>query len=252
MKALILMLILAVYAADASFAQQASCDYKVEILSNSSIFEKESFVWRMRATKVEGSPTNITGTAEIEDSGGQIAKKYKPWTNEPISKQKTSGKYTPNLKEGIYKITSRISVGCDDINKGDNVDVKTIKIGEASEEMNVAINQDTGKNIPAEEKSSNIIKNEMANDLLPNKLPENKTSLANQSVELMAKDDEGNDNVIQLKEDINEKNEMKLAADAVKETNIAYESSNEKAKNLIMVSLLALSILLNIILIWKR
>lgn len=248
MKAIILMLVFAASLLDISFAQQAACDYKVEVLLNSSEFEKESFSWRMRAARIDGAPTNITGTAEIEDSSGQIAKRYKPWTNEPISKQKTSSVYTPNLKEGSYKITSTINVGCDDINQDNNVDVKTIKIKEASKETSTIVNQ----NIPVEEKSPSTAKNETINNPLTSKIPENKTSPNSQSGELMANSKESNDNVIHLKDDGNKKGEMKLAAEAVKETSVVYESSNEKAKNLVMASLLALSVLLNIILIWKR
>lgn len=247
MKAIILMLVFAVSIINISFAQQSSCDYKVEVLLNNSEFEKESFSWRMRVTRIEGTPTNITGTAEIEDPSGQIIKKYKPWTNEPISKQKTSSVYTPNLKEGSYKITSTITVGCDDINEGNNIDAKTIKIKEASKETSTIINQ----NILVEEKSPNITKNETINIPLISKVPENKTSPNNQSAESMA-DDEGNDNVIQLRNTGTKESQNKLAADAVKETGIVYESSNEKAKNLILISLLVLSVFLNIILIWRR
>src|SRR3989338_6568570 len=52
----------------------------------------------------------------------------------------------------------------------------------------------------------------------------------------------------------NQKNQaIPLAtANAVKNTENIYISSSEKAKSLIMVFLLALSILLNIVLIWKR
>ena len=105
MKDFALIPIFAVLLSSVSFAQQSSCDYKVEVMTDEDEFEKENFKWRMKATKIEGMPTNITGIAEIEDSKGEIVRKYRPWVNESISKQKTSSQYTPNLKEGIYKIT---------------------------------------------------------------------------------------------------------------------------------------------------
>jgi len=58
------------------------------------------------------------------------------------------------------------------------------------------------------------------------------------------------DSIIQLKDNNKGKNE--LTTDAVQEPKIAYESSNEKAKGLIIIFLLSLSILLNIVLIWRR
>ena len=69
----------------ASFAQQA-CDYRVEILIDDGVFEKEDFKWRMKAIKIEGKSTNITGIATITDSDGKIIKSYKPWTSDPISR----------------------------------------------------------------------------------------------------------------------------------------------------------------------
>ena len=60
-------------------------------------------------------------------------------------------------------------------------------------------------------------------------------------------------NVIELKNDeVKNDNEIQLTAHAVKNNDAVYESSSEKAKNLILLSLLALSVLLNAVLIWKR
>ena len=129
MKALFIILILAISFSYTSFAQQSLCDYKVELIVNGTEFEKERFKWRMKATKLEGTSTNITGAADILDSKGNIVKKYKPWTDEPISRQKTSSEYSPNLKEGEeYTIKAEINVECDDINKDNNADAKAIKI----------------------------------------------------------------------------------------------------------------------------
>ena len=87
-----------------------SCDYEVEIIVNGTDFAKEDFQWQMKASRLEGKPTNMTGKAEIMDLEGNVVKRYKPWTSEPISRQKTSSKYSPNLKEGTYKIISEINL----------------------------------------------------------------------------------------------------------------------------------------------
>lgn len=247
MKALIFMLIFAIFVIDNSFAQLFGCDYKVEILVNNTEFESKDFSWRMRATKIEGKSTNITGTAEIEDSRGNIVKWYNPWANDSISKQKTSNTYSPNLKEGQYNVKSYINVSCDDEDKGNNVDIKTITIKERNQEINTVITQHSNQNIQVEEK---INKATISESTIMDEKSENKSLNKEDAGNLMTTGDEGN--VIQLKDSTDIKIEAKLTAEAVKEPEVVYESSNEKAKNIIIIFLLGISILLNIVLIWKR
>ena len=249
MKGIAFVIILIISLAYTSFAQQPECDYKVEIIANSSEFETKDFSWRTRATAIFGKSTNITGTAEIEDSKGQIVRKYKPWTNDSISKQKTSNVYSPNLKEGQYGIKAYIDVECDDINKDNNADIKIIKINVKNKEMTNAVNQSNIQNNFVEYKINNSIKNETTSPVVINQAVENKTVSENESEKLIANEE---DNVIQLKSANNKKVEIKSTTDAVQKTGIVYESSNEKAKNLIIVFILALSVLLNIVLIWRR
>lgn len=252
MKALHLIFIVMLLHPHASFAQQSSCDYKVEILVDKEEFEKEEFTWRMKATKLEGKSTNITGTAEIQDSSGKTIKTYKPWTSDPISKQKTSSEYSPNLKEGKeYKITAEIDVDCDDANQNNNIDISTIKIkGEKQDAKSTKSKtenplQDISNNIETAEIKNNKNTNGELRPATANK-PQAKKSTAKAAVQ----DEE---NTIQLSAKSAKKNaELKSTAHAVQSSQVIYESSNEKAKALIILFLLTLSILLNIILIWKR
>jgi len=241
MRYLIFVFIIAILLPN-SFAQQSECDYKVEILINGTEFDKESFIWRMRAIKIEGKTTNITGTARIEDTNGKIVKSYKPWTNTSISKQKTSSEYTPNLKEGEYKITAEINVECNDINKDNNIDVKAIKI-KSEEELKKADN-----NIKQSSEINTINKSDLKfnnnNSKIINENNNSEKTQNQESKRLMV--DEEADNVIQLKPAI-----IPTAA-IVKEPETVYKSSNEKAKDLILISLLILSVSLNIVLIWRR
>lgn len=237
MKILALLLIFAISYIYASFAQQDSCDYKVEILVDGSDFEKENFKWRMIATKIEGKSTNITGRAEMQADGKTI-KSYKPWTSASISKQKTSSQYSPNLNPGRYQIKAEINVECEDTNKDNNVDIKIIKITEEKEEVQ-------NKRIQIE--NTKIADNKTDPPELIS-IQNTKNITATQTQKLTASEEA--ENIIQLKNNKNQ--QLPLTANAIKNSSIAYESSNEKAKGLIVVSLLALSILLNIILIWKR
>lgn len=251
MKALAIMALSALFLfciPSISFAQQPACDYKVEVLADGNEFGKSDFKWKMKATKIEGKSTNITGTAEIEDSTGKTVKSYKPWVHDAISRQKTSNEYSPNLKPGSYKITAEISVECDDTNKGNNADTIEIKISGETE--------DTGsKKIKKEDSEKNTLEN--TNPIDTSKISSGQAAQANQnSIKTESKSrapPEETENTIQLKsKNIQKDQKSQLTASAVQEPGFVYESSNEKAKGLIMVFLLTLSILLNIILIWKR
>ena len=256
MKSIVFMIIiLAIPLAFHAFAQQPSCDYKVEILSDGKEFEADNFKWRMRATKIEGSPTNITGTAEIK-ADGKVIKSYRPWTSEPISKQKTSGEYSPNLKENEYEIIAAINVTCDDLNKNNNIYIKRIKIIKNKQETtnNKNNNQAAEQNISnslqgAINESNNSVaqsnKEEITNNKFVNQDQQNNQSSGTANEEM--------ENTIELHPTNNQKNQLQpTTINAVQEPIIIYESSNEKAKNMIIISLLALSVLLNIVLIWKR
>jgi len=221
---------------------QQQCDYRIEILVDGEDFEQEDFKWRMRVTKIEGIPTNVTGTAEITSSGKSI-KKYKPWTDSAISKQKTSNEYSPNLKPGEYEITAEIEVECDDTNKDNNKDEKKIEIKGKVEETKTKDSKskdDEGKVIDKEisiqDKTETSTKTAQTTKTI-NKKPSNEA--AENTIELKSKNTQ-------------QKTALQPTANSIKQPQIVYESSNEKAKNLILVFLLALSILLNIILIWRR
>ncbi len=235
MKGIFLIFVFVLFAV-ATFAQ-STCDYKVEIILEDDEFEISDFTWRMRATKVEGVSTNITGTAAIE-SNDKTVKTYKPWTKASISKQKTSNEYTPNLKPGKYEITAEIKVECDDTNKDNNIDVKTVKITGEDEAKTKENSKDTE------------IKKEIQNE------EQTQTSSSTKNVITQSKKPtiaEETDNTIELKsKNIQKNQELQTTAAVIQTPQNIYVSSNEKAKNLILIFLLTLSILLNIILIWKR
>ncbi len=229
------------------FASAQECDYSVEILIEGIEFTKESFKWRMKAIKLDGPSANITGAARIEDLNGAIIKSYKPWTNQSISKQKTSNEYSPNLKEGSYNIISEIIVGCDDINKGNNIDIRAITIKTENIEMqesNIAVQQIILENQEPQNATPQTQENEPAKNPAINESQDNEV----QSQEYR----EEYENTANLKNE-NTQNSIQIA-EPIKsdEEAYAYVSSNEKAKNLVVYSLLAVSIILNIVLIWRR
>ena len=216
MRLLALILIFAAIFPLNSNAQNAECDYGVGILIKGNEFDSHNFTWKMKAAKIEGASTKITGTAKIEDFEGVLVKSYMPWTSESISSQKTSGEYTPNLKPGVYTITAAIDVECHDRNGTNNIDIEQIKIK----------NNENDKLIGKEAESDSG----------------NKTAKINQ------------DNILpkQTNSESDEEKTIHLNQNNKNRFEVVYESSSEKAKGLILLSLLALSILLNAILIWKR
>src|SRR3989338_628835 len=232
MKGIFIIILLALMLSKSSFAQ--TCDYRVEIMADGEEFKKEDFKWRMMATKIDGKSTNITGTAEIK-SDGKTIKSYKPWTSASISRQKTSSEYSPNLKPGEYEIKAMIEVECDDSDMENNKDTKKITIEGEKEETTAS--KSKSEDIEAENKDT-------ANNEI-NKQAETKQATA--------KPIQDEDITIQSTNKNPKNQAIPLAtANAVKNTENIYISSSEKAKSVIMVFLLALSILLNIVLIWKR
>ncbi|MBI2130735.1 lamin tail domain-containing protein [Candidatus Woesearchaeota archaeon] len=92
-----------------------SCDYELSIILSSTVFESENFSFRVRAVRLKGISTNISGNARIENSFGEIVRDYNVWENESIATRKTSSVYSPNLKPGFYTLHSAISSSCIDI-----------------------------------------------------------------------------------------------------------------------------------------
>lgn len=249
MKLAIFFLLMVILSIDV-FAD--SCDYGVEILVEGSEFESQDFKWRMKATKIEGKSTNITGTAEIESSG-KTFKSYKPWTSDTIAKQKTSNEYSPNLKPGNYEITAEISVDCDDTSKDNNVDKKEIKIkGEAEKTEEAKTSSKKTESAKAEEQD---VEDTSLQSATPKRSAVSEPIQQKPSSSTIIKA-ENFDNVIELRSQSSQKAKETMAtANIVKnpeKSEIVYESSSEKAKGWIMIFLLTLSILLNIVLIWKR
>lgn len=233
-----------------SFAQQNTCDYKVEILADGDEFEKEGFKWRMQALKIEGKSTNITGTAQIEDSSGKTMKKYKPWTSDTISRQKTSSQYSPNLNPGEYKITAEINVECDDTDKNNNVDSKSITIkGEKEESISRKSkspdeDSEATYRVDKSEKPVEEINKESQSIPSSDSFISKKSEAKQETISTQAgKNTDKNNEKSQL---------MELTSNTIQKPYVVYESSSEKAKNLVLIFLLTLSILLNIVLIWRR
>ena len=228
-----------------------ACDYKVEIIANGTDFAKEDFQWQMMATRLEGKPTNVTGKAEIMDLQGNVVKRYRPWTNEPISKQKTSSKYSPNLKEGSYKIVSEIALNCSDTNKNNNIDEKEIRIKVMQNEMQIAKENNILQQPLHEEAENNISSDKTSDPVILSTTQENNQTADVKQLEIKNSTNEEFDNEINLKESDKETNGIQPTAAVVKDS-VIYESSNEKSKNFILFALLGISVLLNIVLIWKR
>jgi hypothetical protein len=115
---------------DESIIIELSCDYAVEFILAKTVFDNSSeFSFKIRASKISGSPTNFTLRARIEDLNGRLIKEYKPFTNKSITRQRTSTTYTPNLEEGkSYFIDTNVTVQCNDTAQENNFDTRIITI----------------------------------------------------------------------------------------------------------------------------
>tara|TARA_Y100000310_G_scaffold342247_1_gene444638 strand:+ start:44285 stop:46003 length:1719 start_codon:yes stop_codon:yes gene_type:complete len=108
----------------------SSCDYAVGFILAKTVFDNSSeFSFKVRTSKVSGSSTNFTSRAKIEDLNGKLIKEYKPFTNQSITKQRTSTEYTPNLEEGkSYFLDSNITIQCNDTNAENDFDTMIVTI----------------------------------------------------------------------------------------------------------------------------
>ncbi len=119
------------YANDVNLAlDEEGCDFQIEFILAADIFENSSsFEFQIRVSKIKGEKTNFTGRAFIRDLFGTLIKEYKPWTNESITRQRTSAKYTPNLEEGkSYELNANVTMQCEDTNPDNNIHTRLITI----------------------------------------------------------------------------------------------------------------------------
>ncbi len=108
-----------------------TCDWKITILLNKTVFLSEEFTWRIKAEKLIGDSTQLSSKVTIEDSDG-ITNDYLPWTAEDSTSQKTSSTYTPNLKPGAYIIKANLSTACQDTDTSNNKEALIFTIKEAT------------------------------------------------------------------------------------------------------------------------
>ena len=115
---------------DESIITEQGCDYAVEFILAKTVFDNSSdFSFKIRISKVSGQKTNFTSRAKIEDLNGKLIREYKPFTNQSITKQRTSTRYTPNLEEGkSFFMDSNITVQCNDTNTKNDFDKRIITI----------------------------------------------------------------------------------------------------------------------------
>lgn len=241
---LILAMLIAVNAAYA-----IECDYSVEILKDSNEFTVKDFKFKIRAEKIEGPSTNITGRIYINDENGNIIRSYKPWTNSSVSKQKTSSEYSPDLKEGIYGINAEITVLCDDFGKENNVDRRKVTIKSqipenTTENKTESTSQKENQaSFEGTDKKSNETK-----ELQPLITEETPVYAQNQENSKEEYDFQTQENQISAEENAI----SRQSADNQQTGRIVYESGNEKSRELIIYMLVGISILLNIFLIWRK
>ncbi len=239
-------------------ATENDCDYKIELILNQSEFTSENFEWSMKATKITGVASNITGSAEIKE-GARLIKDYNPWKNEKISRQKTSAKYSPNLKEGIYTLTAEINLTCNDMSLQNNRDSEDFNV--IAGLMEKADEESIESKPKEEEKENNAakinedvkLKQEAISDEILHNISDNKNTKNNTSINNTLNKTKVYQNIIYSQESKSLEFEgSKATGNVAKSSLVIYESSKEKTKNKVVLFLLVLSITINIILIWRR
>lgn len=268
---LVLMLVLN-FVVFNTFVYAESCDYSIEVLMDKGSFSSDEFNFQLRAVKVEGVPTVFAGTANIEDSGGKIVKEYKPWSNQTVSIKRTSSKYSPNLQPGDYKVNAEIGVECDDTDLSNNEISREFTILGGSGETTTTVTTSsttatsttatttsttTSTTIPANAlpiSSTSTTSTSSASITIPLP-PTTSTTVTSTTATLIQLTNEKTTATTALKEKITSaavktKNTESNIDD--KNSRIVFEDSSGLIKKIAIFLLIGLSIVLNIILIWKR
>jgi hypothetical protein len=107
-----------------------TCDYETQIVLEKSIFDRQDdFSWKMVVRNVRGGSTIISSTAFIYDLFGNVKQDYRPFTNDSITKQRTSSTYSPNLQEGqSYILAANTTTACLDTSQENNYDERIFTI----------------------------------------------------------------------------------------------------------------------------
>jgi len=118
------------FSSDGSIVEQSDCDYTSSFILEKAIFDNSSeFSFKIGVSRISGSSTNFTLKASIEDLNGKLIKTYSPFTNESITRQRTSSEYTPNLDDGrSYILFTNVTVECNDTFLANNFESEIITI----------------------------------------------------------------------------------------------------------------------------
>ena len=119
-----------------SLSDEDRCDWALEPILNQTIFpDPQSFSWKIRASRILGNKTMLNATASITDLFGSIVAQNSPFTDDEATFQKTSSRYSPNLKPGFsYLLSAALSTGCKDANPENNKAEKSFAILEKPKE----------------------------------------------------------------------------------------------------------------------
>ncbi len=90
------------------------CDWKTEIFSEKELFEEnDKFTFKIKASKLFGSKTNITGEARLINSEGQVIRRYSLFDNYQATYSKTVT-ITNSEVFGDIKIATTLTTSCQD------------------------------------------------------------------------------------------------------------------------------------------
>jgi len=102
------------------WATAQECDYGIKLIIEAES-SQQNFSFKIAAMNIKGPATNISSDVTVLNNGAPV-KNYFPWKNVPISRQKTSSKYSPNLEIGNYEIKANLQTLCKDSDLSNNFD----------------------------------------------------------------------------------------------------------------------------------
>ena len=215
------------------------CDYDIEVLIEGDTFTTNEFEFKLRVNKLDGVSTNFSWILSIEDSDGALVNEYGPYSKQPIAIVRTSNLYTPNLPMGEYKINAGFEVECDDTNlENNNVVYEFEIVGEGGETTTTTSTSTTSTTLADD--VTTTTSTTLADDVTT-------TTSSSTTVPII-----GTTTTLEDEPKLIEKLADKFKGDGEKEESFVFNDKSGIYKKIALILLIAISLILNIILILKR
>lgn len=106
---------------DSQENDSGECDWKTEIIPDKEMFgEDDKFAFKIKASKISGGKTNLTGEARLINPDGLVIRRYSLFEDYEATYSKTVT-ITNSEVAGDIKIATTLATSCEDIDEDNNL-----------------------------------------------------------------------------------------------------------------------------------